>query len=213
MIVLCIFISIHILYTLFTISLYIIYKYIYIYRIYTVYICTCLYICVYIYIQIYMYMYVYILSTCVCARGNDPHLHSPLFHLLVLDPGFTETPRETTAWRRKQSNGKARARSCFKRQGMCLASSFFGLSLFCFCLKDPRQSAEFSAITLQLGILNSWDSGTFLRTRFLCNVLQCIQTDEMKILEIPIPELISQPVSPADLPDKNIQNQVMFRKD
>ena len=35
----------------------------------------------------------------------------------------------------------------------------------------------------------------------------------MKILEIPIPELISQPVSPADLPDKNIQNQVMFRKD
>ena len=205
-----IYIYTYIIYSIYDITVYHIQIYIYTEYTQCISVHVCIYMCIYIYKYTCICTYIYIR---VCARGNDPHLHSPLFHLLVLDPGFTETPRETTAWRRKQSNGKTRARSCFKRQGMCLASSFFGLSLFCFCLKDPRQSAEFSAITLQLGILNSWDSGTFLRTRFLCNVLQCIQTDEMKILEIPIPELISQPVSPADLPDKNIQNQVMFRKD
>ena len=140
----------------------------------------------------YVYIYHYI-STCVCVPGETIPISTLHFFICLC---WIQVSRKHPGKQQRDGGSKAMVKtgacSCFKRQGMCLASSFFGLSLFCFCLKDPRQSAEFSAITLLLGILKSWDSGTYLRTRFLCNVLQYIQTDEMKILEIPIPEWISQ---------------------
>ena len=215
-----------------------------------------------------MYVYIYIyhyISTCVCVPGETIPISTLHFFIcLCWIQVFTETPRETTAWRRKQSNGKNRGMLMLQAAGNVLSQQFllivFVLFLFersqAICRIFRHHFATWDSKILRLRNLsqdtipmqcfaiypNWWDENLgdsytrmnitsspqqkaclFVRPRPArakpANLKQkrshVLGENSKNHLFFSLQSKSKQlkPVSPADLPDKHIQNQVMFRKD